>query len=256
MNLLTNFTGLRLFLLLSFTSVFASPHLSNGNKEKIDNHEKITIAMIRLVEDAYNDSISKLLFEYEVKRMQAEFNTSIPERKNRIEKFLELSKKEKLSDEDVKYVATELGFDNTEEYVKYLDLGLKLIEKYEIMKLDKESQLVFCDLFFHKLIEEMKGKGSIVFIKFNKNMSSINPNFPPECHKCVWDYHACMIGTATSLNSMITNQMGKTTGQIIASGGNLLTTATATNQGIFIYTSWDTTTCVGNYRSCISQCKN
>lgn len=254
MKLLTKLNGLKLFLLLSFTSVFASPPLQTNSKDK---KEKTPISVIiKLVDEAYNDSISKLLFEYEVKRMQSEFDTSASERENRIKNFLELSKKEKLSDEDVKYVATELGFGNVEEYTKYLDLAAELIAKYEIMKLDKESQMVFCELFFHKQIEEMKGKGSIVFVKFNKNMEDVNLAFPPNCMKCSWDYMECMKGSAYGLNTSFTFSQAKTMGSIMNSGDQLTTTANSTTEGIFLYTSWPTSTCIGWYHSCLSMCAN
>ncbi len=252
MNLLTKLNGLKLFLLLSFTSVFASPP---SRTDSIGKGEKTPMnVIIKLVDEAYNDSISKLLFEYEVKRVQSEFDTSTSERENRIKNFLELSKKEKLSDEDIKYVATELGFSNVEEYTKYLDLAAELIAKYEIMKLDKESQLVFCELFFHKQIEEMKGKGSIVFVKFNKNMAAINKSFPPACMKCAWDYQECMKGSAYGLNTGFTFSQAKTMGQIISSGDPLVATATSTTEGIFLYISWSTATCSGMYHNCLDNC--
>jgi hypothetical protein len=251
MKLLTKLKGL-MFLILSSASVFASSPSPTPNKDKA---EKTPIsAIIKLVDEAYNDPISKLLFEYEVKRVQSEFDTSTSERDDRIKKFLELSKKEKLSDDDIKYVAAELGFGNVEEYTKYLDLAAKLIEKYEIMKLDKESQLVFCELFFHKQVEEMKGKGSIVFIKFNKNREAIDRSFPPECKKCAWDYQECMKGSAWGLNTNITFSQAKTVGSIISSGENLSTIANSTTTGIFLYTSWPTGGCSGFYHSCLSMC--
>ncbi|OXB11230.1 hypothetical protein B0A81_01475 [Flavobacterium plurextorum] len=252
MKLFAKFKGLMLFLLLSFTSVFASPPSPKNSRDKVEKTPMSVI--VKLVDLAYNDSISKLLFEYEVKRVQSEFDTSTSERENRIKNFLELSKKEKLSDDDIKYVATELGFSNVEEYTKYLDLAAELIAKYEIMKLDKESQLVFCELFFHKLVEEMKGKGSIVFIKFNKNMEAIERLFPPACKKCAWDYGECMKGSTYSLNTSFSFSQARTMGSIISSGDQLTTTATSTTQGIFLYTSWSSSACSGLYHNCLAGC--
>lgn len=256
MKLLTKFTGLSLFLLLSFASVFASPHSSDGDKRVMSDPAKPTLVMIKLVEVVYNDSISKLLFDYEVKRMQSEFDTSISERKQRMEKFLELSKKEKLSDEDIKYVATELGFKNVDECSKYLDLAVKLIDKYEIMKLDKESQLIFSKLFYQKQIEEMKGKGSINFIKFNKNMA-LGGSIPPECHKCAWDYQNCMLGYIQGVIDTVIASSRMTSSSTKASGSYYITTVTLTSSGFDVQTTFPLGgACFQPYQNCLAYCRS
>ncbi|SDW54910.1 hypothetical protein SAMN05444410_103246 [Hydrobacter penzbergensis] len=195
--------------------------------------------------------------------MKNSFLTTCPFLRVHYNRMNELSKKIKLSVDELTYIVSNLfGFKDANDYTHYIDLYRYLIEKYDIKKISKNDQIQFFKDLRNKEIE-YTGKLEELSKKPVK-LDSLNRLYAdgvrPECWKCVYDYQACL-QPYVGVTNIVTSTPQYNTSIVSLSDGsyNILSSTTYTytvNTVFYTVPGLSENQCTTIYKSCVAYCNN
>ena len=143
---------------------------------------------------------------------------------------------------------------SVEDFTNYANLLNSLSKKYGIDKLNDNDQKIFFDALRKKQVNYITNSN---LLEEMAKKEAYTGSMPPECWKCVYDYRDCLNGDGDWVISY-TPISSTTTRYDLSNGGISITQVTYTTpsnpQITYINPQYNTASCEGIYRNCISSC--
>jgi hypothetical protein len=245
------------FKFLTFSIVFAFPLLMSFSPVRVPESRPIDLheaEMRKLVDNAFEDSLFKLINASDIKRFLGNIQTMKSISK---EEWIVLAKKKNLSIQETENIFSLFGFSDLKDYDSYVDLLVSLSKKYGIDKMSEDDQ----KRFFESLRKKQDNyilDNKLLEKEFIKYVTPKGGGMPSECWKCVYDYRDCINANPSVVISYTTETTTTRTYIYATSGTSAIMQTTYTQysnpQIDYINTSYSPLNCHDIYRSCISSC--